>query len=72
MAPRTHNKITTAVSLRRREAAARRAQDAVGPGGEVARLQAHVAELLVAIRQRDLTIEGLRRRLEEHEEESED
>jgi hypothetical protein len=66
-------KITTATALKRREATARRVQDAVGPGGEVARLQAYVAELLAAVRRLELANAGLRRRIEElDDEEGED
>jgi regulator of replication initiation timing len=60
-------RITTAVSLRRREAAARRTQDAIGPATEIARLQAHVAELLTTIRRLELANAGLQRRLDDAE-----
>jgi hypothetical protein len=60
-------RITTAVSLRRREAAARRVQDAVGPGSEIARLQANIAELLTKIRRLEIANAGLLRRLDDVE-----
>ena len=66
-------RITTAVSLRRREAAARRVQDA-GPGssGEVARLEAWVAELVAKNRRLELANAGLRRRLDDIEDEADE
>jgi hypothetical protein len=66
-------RITTAVSLRRREAAARRVQDA-GPGscGEVARLEAWVAELVAKNRQLEIANAGLRRRLDDIEDEADE
>lgn len=67
-----HRKITTAVSLRRREAQAQRTQDAIGPAGEIGRLKTNVEELLAKIRQRDLTIEALRRQIAYFEDEGED
>jgi hypothetical protein len=67
MAPRRHSRIPTATALKRREAKAQRVQAAAGPASEIARLQAHVGELLAAIRQRDLTIKGLRRALDDAE-----
>lgn len=67
MTPRRHSRITTASALKRREAAARRVQDAVGPGSEIARLQAHVAELLTTVRRLELANAGLRRRLDDVE-----
>jgi hypothetical protein len=60
-------KITTAVSLRRREAAARRTQAATDPGAEIERLETHISELLAKIRQRDLVIAGLRSQLDDVE-----
>jgi hypothetical protein len=60
-------RITTASALKRREAAARRTQDAVGPGSEIARLQANIAELLTKIRQLEIANAGLRRRLDDIE-----
>jgi hypothetical protein len=64
-----HSRITTA-ALRKRETAARRTQDAVGPSSEIPRLQAQVEELLTTIRQRELVIAGLRRELQEVVDES--
>ena len=63
-------KIGAAAELRRREAATRRVQDA-GPGSssELERLTAHVAEFMRELRQRDLVITGLRRRLDELDDE---
>jgi regulator of replication initiation timing len=60
-------KITTAVSLRRREAAARRTQDATGPAAEIERLRAHVTELLAKIHQLKIANAGLQRRLDDIE-----
>jgi hypothetical protein len=54
-------KVTTAVALRRREAAARRVQDAVDPGAEIARLEAWVAELVAKNRRLEIANAGLRR-----------
>jgi regulator of replication initiation timing len=62
-----HRKIGTAPELRRREAAARRVQDAAGPASEIARLQAHVVELLATVRRLELANAGLRRRLDDVE-----
>jgi hypothetical protein len=70
MTPR--NKITTAAALRRREAQARAIQAAVGPGSEIARLQAQVNGLLAVIRQRELTIAGLERQISEIHDDTDD
>jgi hypothetical protein len=68
MTPRRHNKITTAISLRRRETAARAAQDVgAGSGGERARLEAHIAELTAANRRLQLANASLQRRLDDAE-----
>jgi hypothetical protein len=63
MAPR--GRITTASALKRREVAARRVQDAAAPAAEIRRLEAHINELLAALRQRDLVIAGLRREIDD-------
>jgi hypothetical protein len=61
------NKIATAAALKRREAAARRTQDAAGPAAEIARLQACIAELLMTVRRLELANTGLRRRIDDLE-----
>jgi hypothetical protein len=58
-------KITTAVSLRRREAAARRTQAATDPAGEIARLAARINELERELALSRITIRGLNRRLDD-------
>ena len=65
-------KITTAVPLRRREAAAQRAQDAVGPAGEIARLSARINELERELALSRITIRGLKRRLDDFEDEADE
>jgi hypothetical protein len=65
-------RITAATALRRREAQARRTQDATGPDAEISRLKTNVEELLAKIRQRDLVIEALRRQIAYVEDEGED
>jgi hypothetical protein len=67
MIPRALNRTITATALRKREAAARRTQDAVGPGSEIERLRAHVTELLAKIRQLEIANAGLQRRLSDIE-----
>jgi hypothetical protein len=65
-------KITTAVSLRRREAAARRTQDAIGPSAEIERLTARIGELQRELALARITIRGLRRRIDDVEDDQDD
>jgi hypothetical protein len=58
-------RITTASALKRREAAARRTQDAVGPASEIARLSARINELERELALSRITIRGLNRRLDD-------
>jgi hypothetical protein len=67
MIPRVFNRTLTATALRRREAAARRTQDAIGPAAELERLRAHVTELLAKIRQLEIANSGLQRRIDDIE-----
>jgi hypothetical protein len=60
-------KIGTVSELRKRKTQAQRIQHAVDSTAEIARLQAHVGELLAGIRQRDLTIQALRRQIDDLE-----
>jgi hypothetical protein len=62
-----HRKITTAVALHKREAAARAVQAAVGPGSEIARLEARIEELMAANRRLEIANAGLQRQLDDPE-----
>jgi hypothetical protein len=67
MAPGRRSCIVTATMVKQRETQAKAIQAAVGPSAEIRRLEAHISELLAAIRQRDLVIAGLRRQLDDLE-----
>jgi hypothetical protein len=65
-------RITTASALKRREAAARRTQDAIGPASEIARLSARISELERELALSRITVRGLKRRLDDFECETDD
>jgi hypothetical protein len=63
-----HSRITTAVAVRKRETQARRTQDVgAGSSGEIARLEAPVAELMATNRRLELANASLQCQLDELE-----